>query len=62
MKSMALKCLYFMFRRKACPSTVARTVFSRLLPLVHDGDFPLHCKSNVLRIMQKVMTNDFCTC
>jgi hypothetical protein len=26
------------------------------LPLIDDEDFPLDCKSNVLRILQKVMT------
>jgi integrator complex subunit 7 len=48
--------------RKTCPSTVASTVFSRLLPLVNDEGFQLHCKGNALRILQMVMTNDFYTC
>ncbi|KAK3160083.1 hypothetical protein QOZ80_1BG0054990 [Eleusine coracana subsp. coracana] len=54
MKSMALKCLYFMFCRNTCQCTVARFIFSRLLPLV-DEDFPLHCKSKLFRILLKVI-------
>ncbi|XP_062206674.1 uncharacterized protein LOC133908584 isoform X2 [Phragmites australis] len=54
MKSMALKYLCIMFRRNTCHFPVIRTVFVRLLPLIDDEDFPLHCKSDVLRILQKV--------
>uniref|UniRef100_A0A0A9EB61 Integrator complex subunit 7-like C-terminal domain-containing protein n=1 Tax=Arundo donax TaxID=35708 RepID=A0A0A9EB61_ARUDO len=54
MKSMALKCLCFMFRRNTCHFPVIQTVFGRLIPLIDDEDFPLHCRSNVLRILQKM--------
>jgi len=59
-KSVALKCMCFMFCRNTCHFPVIRTVFGRLLPLIDDEDFPLDCKSDVLRILQKVMTNCLC--
>ncbi|WVZ71879.1 hypothetical protein U9M48_020411 [Paspalum notatum var. saurae] len=54
MRSAALKCMHFMFRRNTCHFPVVRTVFGRLLPLIDDEDFPLDCKSDVLRILQKM--------
>jgi integrator complex subunit 7 len=60
MKSVALKCMRFMFRRNICHFPVIRNVFGRLFPLIDDEDFPLDCKSDVLRILQKVMTTCLC--
>ncbi|KAJ1283022.1 hypothetical protein BS78_03G096000 [Paspalum vaginatum] len=54
MRSVALKCMCFMFRRNTCHFPVVRTVSGRLLPLMDDEDFPLDCKSHVLRILQKM--------
>lgn len=53
MKSMALKCMCFMFHRNTYHFSVIRTVFGRLLPLIDDEDLSLDCKSYVLRILQK---------
>lgn len=55
MKSVALKCMRFMFRRNICHFPVIRNVFGRLFPLIDDEDFPLDCKSDVLRILQKML-------
>ncbi|CAO2193227.1 unnamed protein product [Urochloa humidicola] len=54
MKSMALKCMCFMFHRNTYHFPVIRTVFGRLLPLLDEDDFSLDCKSDVLRILQKI--------
>lgn len=59
-KSVALQCMHFMFRRNTCHFPVIRTAFGKLLPLIDDEDFPLDCKSDVLRILQKVMTSCLC--
>ncbi|KAM0872214.1 hypothetical protein ACQ4PT_038852 [Festuca glaucescens] len=55
MKSMALKCLCFMFRRNTFYLPVASTVFGTLLHLIDDEGFPLECKSYALRILQKML-------
>jgi len=60
MKSTALKCMCFMFHRHTYHFPVIRTVLGRLLPLIDDVDFSLDYKSDVLRILQKVMINCLC--
>ncbi|KAL6626555.1 hypothetical protein ACP70R_030281 [Stipagrostis hirtigluma subsp. patula] len=55
MKAVALKCLRFMCRRNTCHFPVVRTVFGILLPLIDDEDFPLECRSDILRILQKML-------
>ncbi|KAF8762139.1 hypothetical protein HU200_009683 [Digitaria exilis] len=54
MKSMALKCMCFMFHRNTYHFPVIRTVFGRLLPLIDDEDLSLEYRSDVLRILQKI--------
>ncbi|CAL4964598.1 unnamed protein product [Urochloa decumbens] len=54
MKSMALKCMCFMFHRNTYHVPIIRTVFGRLLPLIDDDDFSLDCKGDLLRILQKI--------
>lgn len=61
MKSMTLKCMRFMFHRNTYHFPFIKTVFGRLLPLIDDEDFSLDCKSDVLRILQKVMINFLCS-
>jgi integrator complex subunit 7 len=60
MKSMALKSMCFMFHRNAYHFPVIKTVLGKLLPLIDDEEFSHDCKSYVLRILQKVMTNYLC--
>uniref|UniRef100_A0ACD5UR66 Uncharacterized protein n=1 Tax=Avena sativa TaxID=4498 RepID=A0ACD5UR66_AVESA len=55
MKTMALKCLCFMFRRNTFYLPVTSTVFGTLLRLIDDEGFTLECKSYALRILQKMI-------
>lgn len=61
MKTMALKCLCFMFRGNTVYHPIASTVLGTLLQLIDDEVFPLDCKSYAFRILQKVNTNGFRT-
>ncbi|CAM0905563.1 unnamed protein product [Alopecurus aequalis] len=55
MKTMALKCLCFMFRRNTFYHPIASTVFGTLLQLIDDEVFPLDCKTYAFRILQKML-------
>lgn len=61
MKTMVLKCLYFMFSRNTCHFPVVTTVLGTLLQLIDDEDFPVDCKTCAFKILQKVNTNGLCT-
>ncbi|OEL17356.1 hypothetical protein BAE44_0021625 [Dichanthelium oligosanthes] len=55
-RSIILFCDQVVQAMSVIPATVfpVMTVFGRLLPLIDDEDFSLDCKSDVLRILQKV--------
>lgn len=55
LKTMALKCLCFMFHRKTFYLPVAGTIFSTLLQLIDDDGFPLDPKSYAFRILRKML-------